>query len=813
MNPDIAYRHMPVCALLLMVASTTLVRAIPGGVDPLFDPNVGGGIVRATAIQPDGKILIAGRFTSVGGVERRNIARLNADGSVESAATFNPGTGVNNTVHAVAVQRDGKIVIGGIFTRVNGQLRQGVARLNPDGSVESTATFTTGLGFTLGDISGGTVNSVAVQPDGKILVGGLFTKVDGQSRSRIARLNPNGSVESTATFDPGTGLPPDSEIRSMALQEDGKILIAGSFSAVNSLNRRNIARILPNGNVESTATFDTGSGPDSDIYAVAVQPDGKILIGGLFTNVNGEPRARIARLNPNGSLESTAGFNPGAGADQLVDTLALQADGKIILGGNITAIDGQMRNGVARLLADGTLESTAAFDFSPGVTGVFLSNATGVALRPDGAILLSGGFTTVSDVPRNRLALLTNAPATSLVVPRRTRIEWRRSGAAPEIGRVTFDLSTNNGQSWSGLGSGTKIAAGRALAGLTLPDTGTIRARGYTSGGFLNGSTGLLETVQPFRITPEIAVHDGNAGAPELSDGHAMPVSLGRNVQGTPGTHLFTIANTGTADLRVSAVTVPAGYALQNLPALPFTVAPDQSATFQVNLTTLTVGTNTGSVVIASDDLDEAIFDFPLTGDVFIPDPVSAVVSTTTVLNRQTGLREQTIHITNDTTATVPAYNLIIRGLPAGVEVNNASETRADGSVLVYIRQMMLPHSTQDIVLEYYSANRAPVVINPQLSTEVVLNPPDLTVQGTDPGLTIDRITRLPGGAMMIEFASTPGRRYQVQYSPDGTAWQNSLPPICAAANRTQWTDRGLPRTDSSPATHGSRMYRVTLIP
>ena len=314
-------------------------------------------------------------------------------------------------------------------------------------------------------------------------------------------------------------------------------------------------------------------------------------------------------------------------------------------------------------------------------------------------------------------------------------------------------------------------------------------------------------------VTPEIAVHNGNAAAPELSDGQAAAVNYGKNVQGTPATRSFTIANTGTAALLVSSITVPPGYTALNVPVLPLTVGLNQAATFQVSLTTLAVGTHPGSVVIASDDLDEASFDFPLTGEVFIPDPVSSVVRTTTVLNRQTGLREQTIHISNGTTATVPAYNLIIRGLPAGVEVNNASEVRADGSVVVYIRQTMLPHSTQDIVLEYYSANRAPVEMNPQLSTEVVLNPPDLTAPGTNPGLTIDRIRQLTGGVMMIEFASTPGRSYQVQYSSDGTTWQKSLPPIRAAANRTQWTDRGLPRTDSHPAAHGTRFYRVALIP
>jgi subtilisin-like proprotein convertase family protein len=309
-------------------------------------------------------------------------------------------------------------------------------------------------------------------------------------------------------------------------------------------------------------------------------------------------------------------------------------------------------------------------------------------------------------------------------------------------------------------------------------------------------------------VTPEITVHDGNLAAPELSDGQAAPVDFGRNVQGTPATRSFTITNTGTAELLVSSITVPAGFTTLNPPALPLTLAIDQSATFQVSLTTLTVGAHAGSVVITSDDFDETAFHFPITGEVFIPDPVASAVSTTTALNRQTGLREQTIHIANDTTATVPAYNLIIRGLPDGVEVNNASERREDGSWVVYVRQAMNPRSTQGILLEYFSANRGPADIAPQLSTEVILDPPDLSVPGA-PDFIIDRVLQLAGGAVLIEFPTTPGLQYQVQYSHDRTNWQASLPTIRAAANRTQWTDRGLPRTDSHPSAHASRFYRV----
>jgi hypothetical protein len=310
-------------------------------------------------------------------------------------------------------------------------------------------------------------------------------------------------------------------------------------------------------------------------------------------------------------------------------------------------------------------------------------------------------------------------------------------------------------------------------------------------------------------ITQEIAVFDGlNIEAPEIADSQQGPLDFGVTRQGTPSIRTFTISNTGTAPLVVNAIAVPAGYTLPGALVFPLTVSAGQISLFQISLTTLAVGTHSGSLVIASDDFDKAEFDFPVTGEVFIPDPAVTVPANTTALNRQTGLREQTIHIANDTTATVPAYKLIIRELPEGAEVNNASERRADGSWVVYVRQAMNPRSTQDILLEYFSTNRSPVEIAPQLSTEVVLNPPDLSVPG-DAGLAIDRVQMLEGGAVLIEFPTTPGRQYQVQYSNNGTNWQASLPNIRAAANRTQWIDRGLPRTDSHPSTHASRFYRV----
>ena len=476
-------------AVVLIAAPATLFSQVAGSLDPAFNPNVDGDYVLATAVQPDGKILVGGRFFYVGDQPRNNIARLNPDGSVESTATFNPGAGAtgtirNDEVRCVAVQADGKILVGGDFTTVDGQPRNNIARLNPDGTVESTTSFNPGTG------TDGDVYSMAVQTDGKILLGGSFRTVNGQPRNGIARLNVDGTVESTATFNPGIGT---SGVYSVAVQVDGKVLLGGDFTVVDNHTRNYIARLNPDGTVEDTTTFNSGTdasdGGGGTVYCVAVQADGKILLGGRFASVNGQTRNRIARLNPDGSVESTGTFDPGLGISgdisPSVSSVAVQADGKILLGGTFTRVNGQTRNRIARLNANGTVESTSTFNSGSGVEAPVYGSAN-VAMQADGKILLGGDFASVNGQPRNRIARLNNGTATqSLTVLGSERVRWLRSGSAPEIEQVTFDLSTDGGVNWSLLGAGTRITGGWVCTGLSIPVTGTIRARGRTGGGLV----------------------------------------------------------------------------------------------------------------------------------------------------------------------------------------------------------------------------------------------------------------------------------------------------------------------------------------
>ena len=304
-------QRLIILPVLLWLLSAGLYGQVAGTLDPSFDPNVTATEVFATAVQPDGKILLGGDFTAVSGQPRGNLARLNADGTLENTTGFNNGTGVNARVSSIAVRGDGRILIAGDFTSVNGQARSRVALLNADGSVAELAVFDPGTG------ANGRVRSLLPQSDGRLLLTGEFTMMNGQTRNRIARLHPTGALESTATFDAGTGA--NSVVYGAAVQPDGRIVLWGGFTTVNGQTRTRIARLSASGAVESTATFNAGTGANELVFSAAVQPDGRIILGGFFTSINGQTRNYIARLLNDGTLEGSATFNPGTGASSEAD--------------------------------------------------------------------------------------------------------------------------------------------------------------------------------------------------------------------------------------------------------------------------------------------------------------------------------------------------------------------------------------------------------------------------------------------------------------------------------------------------------------
>ncbi len=301
-------------------------------------------------------------------------------GSVDTTFEAHP----NGFITALGLQSSGNLVVGGDFTTFNNFGYNRLARLTLTGTIDPL--------FSIGSGANGQVQAIVIQPDDKILIGGRFTTYNTTNRARLARLNADGTIDSS--FNPGAGA--DNPVFALALTADRRVVLGGSFTTFNGITRPNVAVLQTNGAVD--VSFNTGAGVNGTVYAVAVQPDGKILIGGDFTFVNNTNRARIARLNANGSLD--LGFNPGSGAGAAVRAIALQPDGKVVIGGSFTNVNGSSRTYVARLLSTGAVDPA----FHPGAGGDAPVLALG--LQPDGRILAAGDFHAFNGVNRNRLTRL-----------------------------------------------------------------------------------------------------------------------------------------------------------------------------------------------------------------------------------------------------------------------------------------------------------------------------------------------------------------------------------------------------------------------
>lgn len=243
--------------------------------------------------------------------------------------------GANNITYSAAVQSDGKVVVGGRFTTMNATNRNRIARLNSDGSLDNL--FLPGIG------PDGDVLAIAVQTDGKLLIGGSFRTINGINRDGIARLNGDGNLDST--FDPGTNRNPAAV--AIAIQSDGKIVVGGVQTIVNGTNLNNILRRNTNGSMDVQFSPSKANG---SVYSVVVRPDGKIYVGGFFTSINGASRNRIARLDADGSLDSS--FDPGDGANDSVYSIAVQPDGNVLVGGAFTILNGTVAWKIGRLFGD-----------------------------------------------------------------------------------------------------------------------------------------------------------------------------------------------------------------------------------------------------------------------------------------------------------------------------------------------------------------------------------------------------------------------------------------------------------------------------
>jgi uncharacterized delta-60 repeat protein len=349
-----------------------LVRLDPGGAfDITFSVSVNQ-TVHALAVDANDRVLVGGAFTQVNSATRNRIARLAPDGALDLA--FNPN--INGTVYTLATLENGDILVGGDFTNVGGAASTHLVRLNSNGAPD--------LDF-MPEING-PVYALAIQRNGALVVGGDFTQVDGQPRQRLARFRADGALD--PAFAPNV----DAPVRALAIGVDDDILAGGDFESIDGAARRRLARFTAAGALTATPALSF----DDSVHALLVLADGRVVVGGAFASVNDEPRGRLVRLALDHTLDPTFAPDP----NNTVYALVSQSDDKFVAGGAFTIASDEVRNRAARFYADGSLD----VDFAPAANEEASQQVTAIAIQPDGKIVVGGSFTQYVGQPRLRLA-------------------------------------------------------------------------------------------------------------------------------------------------------------------------------------------------------------------------------------------------------------------------------------------------------------------------------------------------------------------------------------------------------------------------
>ncbi len=596
---------------------------------PLVDANVA--TIATLGLQANGQILVGGTFATFGGLTRVSLGRLNTDGSVDAGFTDNltsPGS-----AYTVAAQPGGQALVLDSGLIVNGANASFLFRLNMDGSLGTAFPLLTAPSFYEGNYDQpGPVPSPAIAPqaDGKVLLNALRYNQDGsldasfnpvvavgaidailpQTEGRIlytgrgyylydnqsepyplARVNADGSSDPTftAATDPGDNPYLATTFYALAVQPDGRVLAGGETNSVNNQAQPGVIRFNADGSVD--ASFQAGAqtylgdttGSGTYTLALAVQADGKVIVGGSFDAISGVKVDNLARLNADGSLD--AAFNAtGPGTNDTVHSVTVQPDGKIIVGGEFTTIKGVALAGVARLDADGSVDP----QFNPGTgtggTGVVNS----VALAADGSVVVGGTFTQFNGQPRDGVVRLFGGDIPAPPVITSSTLATAQVGQAFTF-RVT---ASGNPTSFAatGLPDGLSFsAASGQISGIsTATGTFSVALSATNLGG--TGTAALTLTVNP--------------AAPLISSAGSTQVQVGQ-----PFTYQINASNSPTT---FDATDLPAGLTV-NAGTGVISGTPTAAGMFTVALSATNAG-GTGTASLSLTVLEVPVVSFVLPG-------------------------------------------------------------------------------------------------------------------------------------------------------------------------------------------------------
>lgn len=379
----------------------SIVEAQLTHIDSNFSIGTGAsGIINRIDIQSSGKIILSGDFQTFNGTSNKRIVRLLQSGAVDN--TFTSGLGVEGPVRASSLQSNDKLIIAGLFNSYDNKPSKNIARINVNGTLDTT--------FNIGGVGpNNEVFETFTQSDGKILLAGFFSKYNNVNFTGFVRLNSDGTIDTNFDIGSGTNLAPDC----FAQQKNGKLLIGGPFLRYKGLDVNKLFRVHLDGTFDTT--FNTGF-ISGHVFEVLTLPDDKIIISGSFSSVNGRAANRIARLFSDGSIDTT--FN--ANFSSRIRSMHLQKDGKLVLVGDFTNVNSQITQRLVRLNTDGSIDNTVYV----GTNGSIYA----VTEQQDQKIIIAGNFTqatqvgTPSTISSNKVLRIENtynvaAPCTSATAP------------------------------------------------------------------------------------------------------------------------------------------------------------------------------------------------------------------------------------------------------------------------------------------------------------------------------------------------------------------------------------------------------------
>lgn len=351
--------------------------------DTMF--NIGSGAdagINELIIQPDDKIIVAGMFVNFNGTAAGRIIRLLPDGAIDSTWTSSIG-GADSDIRGMALQPDGKVIIGGIFGSYNGTTSNRLVRLDINGNIDSS--FIVGAGPN-NEVQGITVNN------NRAIIRGFFNEYQGTPVPSFAVLKMNGSLDTSFILPTESFL----SVNDFQILPNDQFYLVGNFTTYNGQTVNRIVRLHPNGSIDTT--FNTGTGFDAMVRRLLVQDNGDILVAGTFNVYKGAPISRLIRLRSNGDLDTS--FNAAVPSLATLDALAIDTTGHIYMTGSDA---GNLF--LKRLMPDGSE------DFSFNVVGTgFNGNITQLDHQSNNKLLVTGFFSLYHNQPAGRVArMLTNA--------------------------------------------------------------------------------------------------------------------------------------------------------------------------------------------------------------------------------------------------------------------------------------------------------------------------------------------------------------------------------------------------------------------